>query len=148
MKLHVYLVFDGDCEAAFDFYQAVFGGAFSAKERFAAFPADQGLEIDAASRDLIMHVSLQINAHTVLMGCDAVGDQSQGLKIGNNFNVSINLSDQAEADRIFAALSADGQVSMPIQRTFWGSYYGLLVDRFGIQWMVNCDLSAAPGRHE
>ena len=74
------------------------------------------------------------------MGSDTSENFGNTVQIGNNFSISLNLNDTTEADRIFNALSTGGNIVMPIQNTFWNSYYGILVDPFGIQWMINCAL--------
>ena len=85
-----------------------------------------------------MHVGLPIG-NTILMGSDTGGDWAAKLIEGNNFSVSVNTESKEEADRIFNGLKAEGQITMPMENTFWGAYFGMLTDKFGIQWMVNFD---------
>jgi PhnB protein len=85
-----------------------------------------------------MHVSLPIG-NTILMGSDSSESWGQATVIGNNFSVSINADSKDEAVRIFNGLSAGGKVMMPMDKTFWGAYFGMFTDKFGIQWMVNFD---------
>ena len=90
---------------------------------------------DAGER--IMHVGLPVSSETILMGSDSGGEWAPKLQVGNNFSVSINPDSKEEADRFFTELSAGGQVTMPIESTFWGSYFGLFTDKYGINWMVD-----------
>lgn len=134
-----YLTFKGNCETAFDFYKSVFGGEFSYVGRFKDMPEDDPYcVVDDADKNNIMHISLPIG-NTILMGSDAGGGWTDKVKEGNNFSVSINTDSKDEADRLFNALSKNGNTTMPMNNTFWGSYFGMLTDQFGIQWMVSFD---------
>ena len=146
MQLNHYLNFQGETEAAFNFYKSVFGGEFSNLTRYGELPAEEGVTLSEADKNLILHVSLPINKFTELMASDT-NDQfcAQTNSIftkGNNHYISINLdaSEQAEAKRLFDALSINGQIEMPLEKTFWGALYGAFTDQFGIKWMVNCQL--------
>ncbi len=144
--VNIYLTFNGNCEEAFNFYQSVFGGEFPYVGRFAEMPPQEGMPpIAAADKNKIMHISLPISKETILMGSDTGGEWGAGYKAGNNFSVYIDTDTTEEADRIFAALSAGGQVTMPMGKTFWGSYFGMLTDKFGINWMVSVDLNQEQG---
>lgn len=134
-----YLTFKGNCETAFDFYKSVFGGEFAYVGRFKDMPEDDpNCVVDDADKNNIMHISLPIG-NTILMGSDAGGGWADKVKEGNNFSVSINTDSKDEADRLFNALSKNGNATMPMNNTFWGSYFGMLTDQFGIQWMVSFD---------
>ena len=100
------------------------------------------LELVDEMKDQIMHISLPISKETVLMGSDAGGEWAPGLKVGNNFSISVNTDTTEEVDRIFNALAEGGNITMPVDKTFWGSYFGMLTDKFGISWMVGCELEA------
>ncbi|MBJ9986268.1 VOC family protein [Acinetobacter sp. S40] len=145
MQLNHYLNFNGEAEAAFNFYQSVFGGEFAMMTRYADLPAQDGVVLSDSQRNLILHVSLTINEFTVLMGSD-VNEQfcspaNAILNKGNNHYISINLeNDETETRRLFNLLSMGGLVEMPLQKTFWGALYGAFTDQFGIKWMVNCQL--------
>lgn len=141
--VNVYLNFDGQCEEAFSFYKSVFGGEFSYIGRFNEMPQDENNKLSEADGNKIMHVSLPISAETNLFGSDTVGAWSPKLVQGNNYSISINASSKEEADRLFNGLSAGGQVTMPLENTFWGAYFGMFVDKFGINWMVNFDENPA-----
>jgi PhnB protein len=134
-----YLIFNGNCEAAFLFYQSVFGGEFPYIGKFKDMPAmDENCPPPTPEEaDRIMHVSLPIG-NTVLMGSDSTS-QSGDVAFGGNFSVSINTDSRVEADKLFNGLSAGGHVIMAMDSTFWGAYFGMFVDKFGISWMVNFD---------
>ena len=85
----------------------------------------------------IMHVSLPISKETMLMGSDTGGEWASSFKQGNNFSISITASSKEEADRLFKGLSAGGNVTMPMDTTFWGDYFGMWQDKFGINWMMS-----------
>lgn len=136
IALHPYLTFAGNCEEAFLFYKSVFGGEFSAFSRFADMPASEA-KPSAAVAQQVLHVSLPVG-DSMLMGSDA-GDWDGSVTAGNNVHISINLDSGAEADRIFEQLSKGGSVTMPMAKAFWGAYFGMLTDKFGIHWMVNAE---------
>ncbi|WP_295337062.1 VOC family protein [Flavobacterium sp.] len=137
-QVNPYLVFNGNCEEAFLFYQSVFGGEFPYMGKFKDMPTDENCPpISEEEADRVMHVSLPIG-DTVLMGSDSTA-QSGAVTVGNNISVSINTASRAEADTIFNGLAVGGNAFMPMTNTFWGAYFGMLVDKFGINWMVNFD---------
>ena len=138
--VNAYLTFDGNCEEAFEFYKSVFGGDYLSIGRFSEMPEDPRYTVTETDKNRIMHVSLPISQESILMGSDKFSGLGPELNMGNNFSLSANTKDTNEADRIFAALAVKGQVTMPMENTFWGSYFGSLTDKFGINWMVNCDL--------
>lgn len=136
--INPYLIFNGNCEAAFLFYQSVFGGEFPYIGKFKDMPMEDGSEINPADADRVMHVSLPISGGSILMGSDSTS-QSGDVVIGSNVSMSINTGSKAEADKLFNGLSAGGTVIMAMEKTFWGAYFGMFVDKFGIHWMVNFD---------
>lgn len=140
--INPYLIFNGNCEEAFLFYKSVFGGEFPYIGKFKDMPSDENSpKLSEADANKIMHVCLPIG-DTMLMGSDS--DENSGeVTFGNNFSVSINTESTEEADRIFNALSAGGHAYMPMNKTFWGAYFGMFVDKFGINWMVNFDENPA-----
>ncbi len=137
-----YLNFEGRCEEAFHFYKSVFGGDFAFVGRYSEMPSDQPLP--ESDQQKIMHISLPIGSGTVLMGADAAGDWGGKTIVGSNISLSINTESQAEADRIFNGLSTGGTVTLPLNKTFWGAYFGMFTDKFGIHWMVNYDFNQEP----
>lgn len=139
--VNVYLTFRGNCEEAFAFYKSVFGGEFPYVGRFKDMPASEGAPpIPDELKEKIMHISLPISKETVIMGSDAGGDWAPRLREGNNFAISVNTESTEEATHIFNALAEGGQVTMPLDKTFWDAYFGMLTDKFGINWMVNCEV--------
>lgn len=142
MSLNIYLFFDGNCREAFDFYKSVFGGEFAGLSTFADAPAEMG--VPAEHKDRIMHVALPVSG-SILMGSDGGGVEGGPLTKGDNFSISINAESREECDEIFPRLCAGGEVTMPLQETFWAAYFGMCRDRFGIKWMINHDLSKAAG---
>lgn len=139
--VNVYLTFNGDCREAFEFYKSVFGGEFSHLGTFGEMPPQEDRPaLPESEKDRIMHVSLPISRETVLMGSDTGGEWASGFSKGNNISVSINTEKQEEGDRLFRELSKGGKVTMPMEKTFWGAYFGMFIDKFGINWMVNVDL--------
>ena len=137
MTLSTYLTFDGKCGPAFDFYKSVFSGDFAVRSTFADAPPD--MNVKDTDRDRIMHVSLPIG-DSVLMGSDTTSEHGGPVTMGNNFSVSFSPKTKEEADRVFGKLAEGGSVTMKLQNTFWGAYFGMCTDKFGIQWMVNVDL--------
>ena len=134
--LNPYLNFNGNAEEAFNFYKSVFGGEFPMIMRFKDAPAEfRGSESEA---ERIMHIALPIGEGSVLMASDMPEHYGKAV-VGNNFNISISTKSKEEADRLFNGLSAGGQVTMPMANTFWGSYFGMLKDKYDIQWMVSYD---------
>lgn len=137
VTINPYLNFMGKTEDAFNFYKSVFGGKFATFQHFKDVPG--GGKMSAEDQEKIMHVALPIGNGNILMGTDALESMGQSLTAGNNFYISIGTESEEEADDIFGKLSAGGEVTMPLDKAFWGAYFGMLVDKFGIQWMVNYD---------
>ncbi len=136
MQLNPYLLFNGQCEAAFRFYEKVLGGKIEAMMTYAGSPmADQ---MSPEWRNKIMHARLTIG-DSMLMGSDPPPDRYEAVK---GFSVTLGIDDPGEAERIFHALSENGTVQMAIQKTFWAARFGMLVDQFGTPWMVNCEQPA------
>jgi PhnB protein len=137
--VNVYLTFNGNAEEAFNFYKSVFGGEFAHIGKFKDMPADDNTpKMTAEESNRIMHVALPISKETVLMASDTTSAHGD-VTFGNNFSVSINTDSAAEADKLFAGLSAGGNVIMSMEKTFWGAYFGMFTDKFGINWMINFD---------
>ena len=136
---NIYLTFEGNCKEAFDFYKSVFGGDFPHVGKFGDIPTKDGKPISEQEKEKIMHISLPISKETMLMGSDAGADWGKGLTIGNNFSIAINADSREEADKLFNGLSEGGSITMPLQEMFWGAYFGMLVDKFNINWMINYD---------
>ncbi|SCY87604.1 VOC family protein [Flavobacterium caeni] len=136
-QINPYLTFNGNCAEAFDFYKSVFGGEFAHIGKFKDMPSEQTLPEEVGN--LIMHVSLPISSDTTLMGSDANEMFGQTAQFGSNVSISINTASEAEAQRLFNGLSSGGKITMPLDKTFWGAYFGMFTDQFGVHWMVNYD---------
>lgn len=140
MRFNSYLFFNGQCESAFKFYEQCLGGKITEMMTYAESPESSMVDqISPEWRNKIMHASLTID-NQELMGSDSPPDYSEEPK---GFSVSINLNDPAEAERIFHTLAENGTIRMPFQQTFWAYRFGMLVDRFGIPWMINCEQAAS-----
>lgn len=135
MQLNTYLNFNGNCREAFEFYRSLFGGEFMVLSTFAEGPADLP-PVPDAEKDWIMHVSLPVG-DSVLMGSDSTSAFGPPAIVGNNFSISIGTESRAETDRLFAGLSDGGSVVMSPHDMFWGAYFGMCTDKFGIQWMLH-----------
>ncbi|AEA42743.1 VOC family protein [Fluviicola taffensis] len=135
--VNAYLTFNGNCEEVFLFYKSVFGGEFEYIGKFKDMPQEGGNKLDPTMAERIMHVELPISKETSLMGSDTGGEWATHFKEGNNFGISVNAASKEEADRLFGGLSAGGKVTMPMDKTFWGDYFGMWTDKFGINWMIS-----------
>jgi PhnB protein len=133
MKLNPYLTFDGDCEEAFKVYEKVLGGKIVAMMPHEGTPAEA--QVPAEWRNKILHARL-LFGDNVLMASDAPPGRFEKMQ---GFSVSLVLQDPAEAERIFSAFADGGTVRMPLGETFWAKKFGMLTDRFGTPWMVNCE---------
>jgi len=134
-SINPYLNFPGNTEEAFNFYKKVFGGDFvGGINRFKDAPGMENL--GAADKEKVMHIGLPMGNNNFIMATDAL--ESMGFKVtfGNNFYISIDAESKEEADKLFKGLSDGGKVEMPMADQFWGDYFGSLVDKLGVQWMV------------
>lgn len=137
MQVNPYLFFDGECEAAFKFYAKLLGGKIEALMTHEGTPAAD--HVPAEWRGKIIHARLVVG-DLVLMGSDAPPDSYQKPQ---GFSVNLGFNEPAEAERVFHALVENGTVMMPLGETFWAVRFGMLVDRFGIPWMINCEKATA-----
>jgi PhnB protein len=137
--INPYITFNGNCEEAFNFYKSVFGGDFSHIERYKDAPTNSHLP--KCETDKILHIALPISTETTLMGSDTCWETDTefdtDVRYGDNISLSISAKSEEEASHIFEALSKEGRVNMPLQKTFWNAYYGMLIDKFNINWMVS-----------
>ena len=143
-RVSTYLNFPRSTEEAFNFYRAVFGTEFiGGVTRFADVPPHPGQPpLSEADKALVMHIELPILAGHMLMGTDAPESMGFTLTSGNTVTINLEPDTRAETDKLFSALATGGKVDMPLTDMFWGSYFGILVDKFGIRWMFNCSNSA------
>ena len=135
MQWNPYLGFNGNCQEAFKYYERVLGGKIIMMMTHADMPAEAQGQTPPGWKNKIMHARLVVGDQ-VLMGSDAPPDNFENTQ---GMSVALQIDDPNEAERIFAALADNGTVRMPIQPTFWATRFGMLTDRFGIPWMVNCE---------
>ena len=133
MNFGPHLHFHGNCREAFDFYARLFKGKVAFTMTFGEAPGTQ--QVPAALREQIIHARLEFGDRQIF-GCDAPPERYEKPQ---GFNLNVLVSTPAEAERLFNALSDNGQITMPIQKTFWSPRFGMCTDRFGIPWMVNCE---------
>jgi PhnB protein len=138
MQMNPYLLFNGQCEEAFKFYEKCLGGKIESLSTFANSPMEQHVPAEWSGK--VMHASLNLGDGVILMGSDPPPGRYQAPQ---GFSVSLGIKDPAETERIFNELAQDGKVQMPIQKTFWSERFGMVADRFGIPWMLNCEQAAA-----
>jgi len=132
--INPYLIFNGNTEEAFNFYKSIFGGEFLAVQRFKDIP--EGDKFSPGQKEKLMHISLPIGKGNILMAGDAL--ESMGpVSFGNNFHLAVEADSKEEAEKIFKELSAGAKIELPIADAFWGAYFGMLTDKFGIEWMVS-----------
>jgi PhnB protein len=136
MQVNPYLFFNGQCEEAFKFYEKLLNGKILAMMPHEGSPAENSVSADW--RKKIIHARMMVGEQT-LMGSDAPPPHQEKPQ---GFSVNLSFSDPAEAKRIFEALAEGGTVKMPFSETFWAKGFGMLVDRYGIPWMVNCEKAA------
>jgi len=138
VEVTTYLSFNGQCEAAFRLYERCLGGKIGRIFRYAGSPMAN--QVPADWQDKIMHGSLTVGEH-VLMGGDVAPDRYEEPK---GFSLSLQLKRTADAEDIFRELAKGGRVVMPLEKTFWAARFGMVVDRFGIPWLINCESSDQP----
>jgi len=133
MQINPYLNFNGQCETALKFYEKSLGGKIAFKTTYGESPMAKDTPKECLNH--ILHARFMVGAN-VLMASDCPPDRYDEPK---GISITINIDTTEEAERIFAVLSEKGKVCMPIQETFWAQRFGMLVDQFGIPWMINCE---------
>lgn len=136
MKAHTYLHFNGNCEEAINFYKTIFNGRITTFMRFNEAP-DEVFKAPDFAQNLVMHCTLEFG-ETLIMASDYLNDEQPYIQ-GSNFAVSVNADDEAQGRTICDSLSKEGQLVMPFTNAFWGGKFGMLKDKFGVQWMVSCE---------
>jgi PhnB protein len=136
MKVQPYLFFDGRCDEALDFYQRALGAEVITLMRFKESPDPSSAP--AGSADKVMHASFRIGDATVM----ASDGRCLGQPNFQGFALSITVANDAEGERLFAALGQGGKVQMPMTKTFFASRFGIVADRFGVSWMILAGQSA------
>ena len=129
-----YLHFAGNAEEVMLFYKSVLGGEFSILSRYGDIPG--GDKIPPHEQQKLIHVSLKVSDSITIMATDVLDTMEQKLDAGNNFHIVIHTESEEETNQLFEKLSDEGDIEMPPNKTFWGSYFGMCRDKFGIQWMI------------
>lgn len=138
MQLSTYLMFDGNCREAFEFYQRCFDAKLEAMAAYGEMPASEDMEIPEEARNQIMHARLRIGDQLLMASDNSPCSPApyEGIK---GASIAIGVDSVQEAERLFNALADNGTVQMPLEETFWAHRFGMLVDRFGVAWMINYD---------
>lgn len=135
LRVGPYLTFEGNCREAMTFYHSCLGGKLDIMP-FEGAP----MELPPGSEKLVMHANI-MEGDFVLMASDTM--PGQPVVKGNNVSLSLNCTSKEQMDKLFKSLSAGGQVTMPCEDTFWGAYFGMFTDKFGMHWMLNYDTPKA-----
>ena len=130
-QLNPYLTFNGNCEEAINFYKSILGGEIKQISKFGEGP----MEVPEAKKGQIMHIHYEFEGCAILAS-DGMGEEAANF--GNNIHLSVFLADKAAASSTYQKLGDWGQTTMPFNEVFWGGSFGMLVDKFGIHWMVSC----------
>jgi PhnB protein len=133
MKLEVYLTFDGNCEEAMNFYKEVFGGEIVGRQRFSENP---GMPVPDENKDQILHCRLEFDGNVLMASDNMPGGKTIS---GSNVSLTLGSRDRARTEKVFNQLAAGGKIGMPLQDTFWNAYFGMVTDKYGFNWMVNCE---------
>ncbi|MDC7219086.1 MAG: VOC family protein [Spirochaetales bacterium] len=144
-KISTYLNFKDCTREAFAFYKTVFHGEYVGDiSPYGDMPLDEGMPpLPAEAKELIMHMALKIPGGHILHGSDTPDFMGQEIVFGNSVTINIEPDSREETDRLFKELSKGGTVTMPLETTFWGAYFGMFTDRFGINWMINFEENSA-----
>ena len=138
-SVSIYLNFQGNTEEAFEFYKSVFGTEYSSPIMYMRdVPAGPGMPpLPENEQGAVMHVALPILGGTQIMGTDMLESMGHHVKIGNNTTINLEPDSREETDRLYSLLSEGSTQNMPMQDQFWGAYWGVCLDKFGIRWMFN-----------
>jgi PhnB protein len=142
-SINPYIHFNGNAEEAFTFYKSVFGGEFTSIIRFKDMNFEGSPDIGQEA-EKIMHIALPIGNNSMLLGSDTPAMLGKHNEMETRSKIYMKADSIEEADQIFNRLSTDGQIEMPIQHSPWGTYFGMFRDKFGIEWMVDADLTHKP----
>lgn len=135
--VNTYLYFNGNCEEAFDFYKSVFNKDFRFIGRYKDVPEIARQNFPNCEDEHIMHVGLPISNETILMGADIIDVNRQENYTSKFFSLYVSTDSKEEADRLFVLFSKEGEIILPISDQFWGSYYGICMDKFGVNWKIS-----------
>jgi PhnB protein len=131
--LNPYLFFPGNCEEAMNYYKECLDGEITALQRF----GDTEMPVEEDYRNKIMHGELRSEGIHIMF---SDGAPHKEIVEGDNVQLSITVETTEEQDKIFDTLAKEGKITMPLEKTFWGARYGMLKDKFGIRWMLNCEM--------
>ena len=137
IQINAYITFDGNCREAMNFYQSIFGGQLNFMH-VAGSPIEA--QCPASMKDAILHSTLMEGNNLILMGSDMIGPG--GYVRGNNVTLSINCLTEGDINNLYEKLSEGGEILDPLKRQFWGALFAVVVDKFGIKWMMNCEPQA------
>jgi PhnB protein len=137
-QVNTYLNFQGQAEEAFAFYAKTFGTEVTMLSRYSDMPAVGPGQLPAEEQNLVLHAQLPIIGGHLLMATDMLRSMGQETRIGNNTTLCLDIDSREEADRLYGALSEGGSEASPMADMPWGAYWGVVLDRYGIRWMVNC----------
>lgn len=137
LSINTYLYFTGNAAAAMNYYKSVLGGHFTAQQRYKDMAG--GHKMEDEDQEKIIHIALQVTANITIMATDLLPSMQMPFNAGNNFHICIQAENEAEADRLFAGLSEGGKIETPLNKTFWGAYFGTCRDQFDVPWMINCE---------
>lgn len=135
--VNAYLSFNGNCEKAFEFYKSVFDKDFKYIGRYKDVPEVARQYFPNCKEEHIMHIGLPISDETILMGADIIDIDRKEMNAYNFFSLYVSTESKEEANRLFNLLSKDGEIILPISEQFWGSYYGICMDKFGVNWKIS-----------
>ena len=136
-QVNTYLNFQGQTEEAFGLYARTFGTEVTMLSRYSDMPAVGPGELPAEEQNLVLHAELPIIGGHLLMATDMLGSMGQQTRIGNNTTLCLDVDSREEADRLYDALSEGGSEASPMADMPWGAYWGVVLDRYGIRWMIN-----------
>lgn len=136
-RVNTYLNFQGNAEEAFTSYAKIFGTEIAMLSRYSDMPAMGPAKVPAEEQGLVMHAELPILAGHVLMATDMLRSMGQETRVGNNTTLCLDVDSREEADRLFGALADGGSEASPMADMPWGAYWGVVLDRYGIRWMIN-----------
>ena len=135
--INIYLNFNGNAEEAFNYYKSVLGGEIVTIQRFKDTP--EAGQVPPADANKVMHMSMTVGKNMMFMATDALESKGHKLIMGNNFYVSVSTESEDETRKIFNGLSSGGKIEVPLDKMFWGAYFGMCTDKFGVHWMVSYD---------
>ena len=138
IEVSPFLQFDGNCETAFAFYKSIFGGEFEFLYRYKDVPAERPLS--ESEKEKIMHISLPMMKDVNLLGTDILNTDERSLKMANRVIIGIRTNNEEETLHIFNTLAQGGKVIQPLQKEFFADLFGLVTDKFGINWSFNCNI--------